>query len=168
VVFLARIIDAPIDEKELTRFVSTPASGGIVVFAGIVRNQHEGRAVTSLEYHAARPLADSKLAAICLEVLQDMSIHRVAAVHRTGHLAIGEASVVVAASAAHREDAFRGARRLIDRIKEALPVWKKEHFEDGGAEWAPGFTIGSADRTPGFTSITTPVDRNSGTVTEEV
>lgn len=147
--YLALISEGLLDERELVRFVSTAASGGIVVFSGVVRNQHEGRAVNSIEYSAARPLADEKLASICREVLEDAAIHRVAAAHRTGHLQIGEASVIVAASAAHRDDAFRGARRLIDRIKEALPVWKKEHFADGSVEWAPGFTIRDSDRTAG-------------------
>jgi molybdopterin synthase catalytic subunit len=149
VTFLALLAEGLLDERELVRFVSTAASGGIVVFSGVVRNQHEGRAVNSIEYSAARPLADEKLAAICREVLEDRAIHRVAAAHRTGHLQIGEASVIVAASAAHREEAFQGARRLIDRIKEVLPVWKREHFADGSVEWAPGFTIRDADRSSG-------------------
>jgi molybdopterin synthase catalytic subunit len=149
VTFFALITEGLLDERELVRFVSMAATGGIVVFSGIVRNQHEGRAVNSIEYSAARPLADEKLASICREVLEDSAIHRVAAAHRTGHLQIGEASVIVAASAAHRDDAFRGARRLIDRIKEVLPVWKKEHFADGSVEWAPGFTIRDSDRSAG-------------------
>ena len=147
--FQALITEGLLDERELVRFVSTAASGGIVVFSGIVRNQHEGRAVNSIEYSAARPLADEKLAAICREVLENAAIHRVAAAHRTGHLQIGEASVIVVASAAHREEAFQGARRLIDRIKEVLPVWKREHFADGTVDWAPGFTIRDSDRSSG-------------------
>jgi len=145
-----RIAADPIDEGELTRFVSTPASGGIVFFCGVVRDHHAGREVVSIEYSAARPLADVRLAALAAEVLAaESSLHRVAAVHRLGHLAVGEASVAVAASAAHRDAAFRGARRLIDRIKEVLPVWKREHFAGGEAVWAPGFTIAPADRGEG-------------------
>jgi molybdopterin synthase catalytic subunit len=149
VTFLAQITDGLLDDRELVRFVSTAGSGAIVVFSGVVRNQHAGRAVTSIEYFAARPLADEKLASICREVLEDSAVHRVAAAHRTGHLQIEEASVIVAASAAHREEAFRAARRLIDRIKEVLPVWKREHFADGTVEWAPGFTIADADKSSG-------------------
>lgn len=147
---LARLGDEPIDEGELTRFVATPASGAVVSFSGVVRDHHAGRAVVSIEYSAARPLADVRLAALAAEVLAaESALHRVAAVHRLGHLAVGEASVVVAASAAHRDAAFRGARRLIDRIKETLPVWKREHFAEGDAAWAPGFTIAPADRGEG-------------------
>ena len=82
VTFLALISEGLLDERELVRFVSTAASGGIAVFSGIVRNQHEGRAVNSIEYSAARPLADEKLAAICREVLEDEAIHRVGEARR--------------------------------------------------------------------------------------
>lgn len=145
--FLVRIVETPLDETELLRFVTTPASGGIVVFSGVVRDHHAERDVIAIEYRAAQPLAEAKLAALCREIGEDGSVHRVAAVHRVGRLVVGEASVVVAASAAHREAAFRGARLLIDRIKEVLPVWKREQFADGTVEWAPGFTIAEADRT---------------------
>lgn len=138
-----RITDAEIDEAELARFVATPASGGIVTFSGVVRDHHAGRAVVSIEYSTVRPLADTKLHEICERVLQDETIHRVAAAHRVGHLEVGQTSVVVAASAAHREDAFRAARALIDLVKQILPIWKREHFADGTAEWAEGFTVGT-------------------------
>jgi molybdopterin synthase catalytic subunit len=138
---LVRITESPIDEAELARFVATRSSGAIVTFSGVVRDHQGGRAVTSIEYSTVRPLADTKLLALCEEILADDTIHRVAASHRVGHLEVGETSVVVAASAAHREDAFRAARLLIDRIKEVLPIWKREHFADGTAEWAEGFSI---------------------------
>jgi molybdopterin synthase catalytic subunit len=146
---LVRIDSAPLRSTELEGFVATPASGGIVVFAGVVRDHHDGRAVRRIEYAAAAPLAEAKLAEIAGEALRDSAIHRVAAVHRVGLLEVGEASVIVAASAAHRDDAFRVARFLIDRIKETLPVWKREHFVDGTAEWAEGFAIRFADRSTG-------------------
>jgi molybdopterin synthase catalytic subunit len=117
-----------------------------VVFSGVVRNRHEGRAVLRIDYSAARELAEKQLAAVAQEVLEATGVHRVAAVHRLGLLEVGEASVIVAASAEHRAEAFEAARRLIDRIKEVLPVWKKEHFEDGTAEWAPGFSVREEDR----------------------
>ena len=94
--------------------------------------------VTAIDYSAASGLALAQLEAVCREILEDPEIHRVAAVHRTGHLVVGEASVVVAASAAHRRAAFRGAQRLIDRIKEVVPVWKHEHFVEGDSRWVPG------------------------------
>ncbi len=140
---LVKITDAEIDAEALARFVATPASGAVVTFSGIVRDHQGGREVVSIEYSTVRPLADTKLHEICEEVLADKAIHCVAAAHRVGHLEVGETSVVVAASAAHREDAFRAARKLIDRIKQVLPIWKREHFADGTAEWAEGFAVGA-------------------------
>jgi molybdopterin synthase catalytic subunit len=143
--FLVRIGPEPLDPRELERFVAGPGSGGIVVFHGVVRDHHRGRDVLRVEYEAVVPLARAILAEIAREVLREPGADRVAAVHRTGILEVGEASVVVAASAAHRDDAFRAARRLIDRIKEVLPVWKREHFADGSAAWAQGFAIRETD-----------------------
>jgi len=143
---LVRIGPEPLDERELTRFVATPASGGVVTFSGVVRDHHEGRSVQRIEYSAAGELAAAKLADLASELLAEPAIHRVAAVHRTGLLEVGEASVIVAASAAHRAEAFAAARRFIDRIKEVLPVWKLEHYADGTREWAPGFEVPEADR----------------------
>jgi molybdopterin synthase catalytic subunit len=145
---LVRVTAEPLDERELTAFVTTPASGGVVLFSGVVRNEHEGRAVTGIAYSAAEGLAEAQLARVAAETLADPDVHRVAAFHRTGELAVGEASVMVAASAAHRDAAFRAARRLIDRIKEVVPVWKHEHFADGTSAWAPGFTVSPADHAP--------------------
>lgn len=143
------VTTGPLSEGAIASYVATPASGGVVVFSGIVRDHHEGRAVVAIEYTAVESLAAAKLRDIALEVLDDAAVHRVAAVHRIGHLEVGEASVMVAASAAHRADAFRAAQRLIDRIKEVVPVWKHEHFADGTKSWAPGFTPSVADRRPG-------------------
>jgi molybdopterin synthase catalytic subunit len=143
---LTRITREPLEEDELRRFVGTPASGAVVSFAGVVRDHHDGREVHRIEYAAVIPLAEAKLRDLAREVLEDVGVHRVAAVHRLGTLGVGEASVLVAASAAHRDVAFRVARRLIDRIKEVLPVWKKEHFADGTAAWAKGFAVPEGDR----------------------
>ncbi|GJM45630.1 MAG: hypothetical protein DHS20C21_24720 [Gemmatimonadota bacterium] len=148
---LVEVVTHPIDPAALSAFVGTPGSGGVVTFSGNVRNEHQGRGVVSIEYSAVPELARAKLADLAAEVLRDPEIHRVAAVHRTGLLRVGEASVVVAASAAHREAAFRAARALIDRIKQVVPVWKNERFDDGTTEWAPGFSVPEADRSPGVT-----------------
>ena len=144
---LVRIGSEPLDVAELARFVTTPASGGIVTFSGVVRDHHDGRPVQRIEYSAAQRLAAAKLADLATEALADPAIHRVAAVHRTGLLEVGEASVIVAAAAAHRAEAFACAHRLIDRIKEVLPVWKLEHHADGSREWAAGFQVAEEDRT---------------------
>jgi molybdopterin synthase catalytic subunit len=146
---LTEITSEPLSESKLTAFVTTPASGGVVLFSGVVRNHHEGREVERIEYVGVESLARTKLAEIAAEALADADVHRVAAVHRVGLLEVGEASVMVAASAAHRDQAFAAARRLIDRIKEVLPIWKHEHFTDGTVEWAPGFSVAESDRRPG-------------------
>jgi molybdopterin synthase catalytic subunit len=99
-----------------------------------------------LEYSAAEPLATAKLRELVEETLAEHDVHRAAAVHRTGPVAIGEASVIVAASASHREEAFRAARHLIDRIKQVLPVWKKERFADGEESWVAGTPVEESGR----------------------
>lgn len=138
------LTEAPLREADLVAFVTTAGSGGVVVFSGVVRNRHQGRGVLRIDYSAAKTLAEAQLAGIAREVLEVAGVHRVAAFHRLGRLEVGEASVIVAASAEHRAEAFEAARRMIDRIKEVLPVWKKEHFDDGTAEWAAGFSVPDA------------------------
>jgi molybdopterin synthase catalytic subunit len=143
---LTGVRESVLREEELVGFVRTPESGGVVCLSGIVRNHHEGRGVLRMEYSAATSLAESQLRRIAQESLEVPGVHRVAVLHRTGTLEVGEASVIVAASAAHREEAFQAARRLIDRVKEVVPVWKREHFDDGTTGWVPGFTIADGDR----------------------
>jgi molybdopterin synthase catalytic subunit len=148
---LTRVTDEPLRDAELVGFVTVPEAGGVVTFSGVVRNHHRGRTVLRIDYEAVEALASRKLRELAEEVLSSTEVHRVAAIHRTGTVEIGEASVIVAASASHREEAFRAARTLIDRIKEVLPVWKHEHFADGEKRWAPGCAVPAADRSPGPT-----------------
>ncbi len=143
---LCRVTAERLRENELLEFVSVPAAGGVVLFAGNVRNHHEGRGVLRIDYTAVDSLAARKLDELAEETLGRFDVHHVAAVHRTGRVEVGEASVLVAASASHREEAFAAAHHLIDRIKQVLPVWKHEHFADGAVEWAPGFTVPEDDR----------------------
>jgi molybdopterin synthase catalytic subunit/molybdopterin converting factor small subunit len=120
--------------------VMTAASGAAVVFEGVVRNHHEGRAVERLEYEAYASMAERQLAAVREEILAefaDREVHDLAAHHRIGGLEVGEISLLVAVSAAHRQDAFEAALRAVDRIKETVPVWKKEYGPDG-AHWQEG------------------------------
>jgi molybdopterin synthase catalytic subunit len=120
--------------------VMTPASGAAVVFEGVVRDHHEGRAVLRLEYEAYAEMAERQLRAVADEVLadfRDREVHAIAAHHRVGPLDVGETSLVVAVSAAHRRDAFEAALRTVDRIKETVPVWKKE-FGPDGSHWQEG------------------------------
>ena len=130
-----RITEAPIDEAEVRARVATPESGAIVVFLGVVRNHAEGRTVRSLEYEAYPPMAERKMEEIAEEAEARWPIHRIAVVHRIGHLEIGEASIAIAVSSAHRRDAFEACAYMMDRIKEDVPIWKKEHWADGEAHW---------------------------------
>ncbi len=129
---LYQVTDQPLSEAALTAAVAHPEAGGIVVFSGVVRNETGGRPVKFLEYEAHAPMAEAKMREIGKAVRARWpSVKQVAMVHRVGRLEIGEASVMVAVSAAHRREAFEACRFAIDRLKESVPVWKKEHFEDG-------------------------------------
>ena len=134
------ITEEPLDRDALRDLVATDASGAVVLFEGVVRNHHEGRAVARLEYEAYAPMAERQMAAVGDEVLAeyvDREVHAIAAHHRVGMLEIGDVSLLVAVSAAHRGDAFEAALRAVDRIKETVPVWKREHGVDGSM-WQEG------------------------------
>lgn len=119
---------------EVLAAVEDPAAGGVVSFTGLVRADDGGRVVTSLEY-TAHPSALGLMTSVVQAVASSLPVVRVAAVHRVGLLAIGDVAVVVAASAAHRDQAFVAARRLIDDIKDQVPIWKHQLFADGSQEW---------------------------------
>ena len=134
------VTEAPLEVQALRDLVMTPASGAAVVFEGVVRDHHEGRDVLRLEYEAYVPMAEKQLRAVAGEVMADFAdreVHDLAIHHRIGTLEIGETSLVVAVSAAHRKDAFDAALRAVDRVKETVPVWKKEHGTDG-THWQEG------------------------------
>jgi molybdopterin synthase catalytic subunit len=114
--------------------VEDPRAGGVVSFTGVVRDHDGGRDVRELEY-SAHPDAEAALRAVAEAVARDLPVHGLAAVHRTGLLQVGDVAVVVAASAAHRGQAFEAARRLIDDLKASVPVWKRQVFADGEQEW---------------------------------
>jgi molybdopterin converting factor subunit 1 len=129
-----RVSDAPLDLEEVVRAVSADAHGGIVTFTGVVRNLSHGKKILKLEYEAYRPMAERKMAEIGRKIADEIAGVRVAIVHRVGTLTVGEAAVVIAASAPHRAQAFEACRAAIDRLKESVPIWKKEIAEDG-EEW---------------------------------
>ena len=131
---LLALRDTPLDVAEVLAAVEDPAAGGVVSFTGVVRDHDGGRGVTELEY-VAHPDAARALQAVAEAVAADLPVHGLAAVHRTGLLAVGDVAVVVAASAAHRGQAFEAARRLIDDLKASVPVWKRQVFDDGEQEW---------------------------------
>jgi molybdopterin synthase catalytic subunit len=124
----------PIDIEALEQAVADPAAGATVTFAGTTRNGNAGRVVLRLEYEAYEPMALSEMRKLMREAGERFKIVRIAIQHRIGFVAIGETSVAIAVSAAHRAEAFEACRFAIDRLKEVVPVWKKEYFE-GGEVW---------------------------------
>jgi molybdopterin converting factor subunit 1 len=129
----------PIDPLKVTALVAEPGTGGIVTFAGVVRDNNLGRQVRYLEYEAYPEMAEAKMRQVVAEARERWpEIRGVAVIHRTGHLEIGEMAVLVAVGSPHRDDgAFEAARYVIDRTKEIVPIWKKEVWTDG-AEWLEG------------------------------
>jgi len=131
---MIRLTDQPIVVDDLLQAVADPAAGAVVLFVGTTRDHNEGRSVERLEYEAYAGMAESEIAKIADEARARWPIARLAVVHRTGVVPIGSASVAIAVSSAHRGDAFAAARFAIDRLKEVVPIWKKEFFA-GGAVW---------------------------------
>jgi MoaE-MoaD fusion protein len=129
-----RIVRSRIDIAALEAAVADPGAGAIATFVGMTRNENSGRRVLRLEYEAYEPMALSEMRKLAEEAGQRWKITRAAITHRIGVVEIGEASVAIAVSAPHRAEAFSACRFLIDRIKEIVPIWKKEHFE-GGEIW---------------------------------
>lgn len=133
-----RVSEARINESELVGKVGDPGAGAVVVFLGTVRDHSPGKeGVTHLEYEAYREQVEAKISAIVAEAQQNWPLLGVVVEHRVGRVELGEASVGVAVSSAHRAEAFEAARYLIDELKQRAPIWKKEHWP-GGAEWAEG------------------------------
>ena len=126
------VVEHALSPDAVAARVDDAGAGGVVIFSGVVRNETGGRPVTFLEYEAHAPMAEAKLREIARALRRRWpGVRRVAILHRVGRLAIGEASVVIAVSAAHRGDAFEACRYAIDTLKQTVPVWKKEHFADG-------------------------------------
>ena len=134
---LYELVRAAIDPAALVQFVRAGQDGAIVAFDGFVRNESHGRATKQLEYEAYEPMALAKIREIGAQIHEEFAVHRVAMVHRLGRLEIGETSVFIAVSAPHRAAAFDACRFAIDTLKRAVPIWKKEYFQDG-AVWAEG------------------------------
>jgi molybdopterin synthase catalytic subunit len=135
---LVRISAGPIPVDEALAFVGDPGAGGTCLFVGTVRDRSDAGDVTGLHYEAWEELATRRLGEIAEEMLARWPIRRVAILHRIGELAIGEASVVVACSAPHRAEAFDACRHGIERLKEDVPIWKKEALVSGEALWVMG------------------------------
>jgi molybdopterin synthase catalytic subunit len=131
---LCDLREEPLSVDEVLAAVDDPAAGGVNLFVGVVREQDHGEAVDHLDY-SAHPSALDRLREVAEGVAAEFDIVALAAVHRTGQLLIGDTAVLVAASAAHRAEAYEASRALIDRLKATVPVWKHQVFEDGNEEW---------------------------------
>lgn len=123
----------PIDAAELEAFVSAAEHGAVVTFRGVVRNHDHGSAVTGLDYQA-HPDASRFLEECCRTVADETGLS-IAAVHRIGALTVGDTALVATAAAAHRAEAFAACERLVELIKARVPIWKRQHLDDGVTEW---------------------------------
>ena len=132
-----RVTDGPLDLGALVEEVRDPSAGAIATFVGTTRDRSRGRTVTHLEYDAYPEMAERKMRQILDEVAQRWPEQRAAIVHRVGKLEVGEASVVIAVASPHRGESFEACRYVIDRVKQEVPIWKKEVFTDGEA-WVEG------------------------------
>ena len=128
------IVEGRIDESELVEKVASPRAGAIVTFHGVVRDNSLGRKVLYLLYEAYPPMAIKEMEKIEAEVRQRWEVEKFAITHRIGRLEIGEASVIIAVSSPHRKEALDACHFAIDRLKQTVPVWKKEYWE-GGEVW---------------------------------
>jgi molybdopterin synthase catalytic subunit len=135
---LTRLQESPLSLDEVSQAVADPAAGAVCTFTGTVRDHSDAGSVTGLTYEAWHELAEQRLAELANEMLERWPLCRVAIVHRVGELAVGEASVIVAVSAAHRAEAFEACRHGIERLKADVPIWKKEGLVSGDAHWVMG------------------------------
>jgi molybdopterin synthase catalytic subunit len=134
VVRLVDIRETPLDVGEVLSALADRAAGGVDVFVGTVRDHDHDQGVTGLDY-SAHPTALQRMVEVAERIAEKYDVIAVAAVHRVGRLAIGDAAVVVATAAAHRGEAFEASRALIDELKATVPIWKHQVFTDGTDEW---------------------------------
>ncbi len=131
------LVRRPIPSQEIADSIKAGEDGAVVIFEGIVRNHTREKRTLYLDYEAYMPMAVNQLEKLCQEALEKFAVRDLRIVHRLGRLEIGETSVLIVVAAAHRGTAFEACRWLIDTLKKTVPIWKKEHFEDG-AVWADG------------------------------
>ncbi|WP_341228832.1 molybdenum cofactor biosynthesis protein MoaE [Nocardioides salarius] len=134
VVRLVDLRETPLEVEEVLASLDDDAAGGLTLFVGRVRDHDGGKGVVGLDY-SAHPTALARLRQVCEQVAADHDVQGVAALHRTGSLAIGDVAVVVATVASHRGQAFAASRDLIDTLKSEVPIWKHQRFTDGQDEW---------------------------------
>ena len=132
------ILTTPIDTAAWQARLAHPQAGGLVVFAGVVRDHHQGRAVTCLDYEGHVPLASRAGSRILAEASGRWPLLRALGCHRIGHLEVGETAVWIGVASAHRADAFAACAWIMDQVKATVPIWKRETFVDGTVVWAEG------------------------------
>jgi molybdopterin synthase catalytic subunit len=132
---MIRLTTEPINYAALTEQVRRNDCGAVALFLGTVRELTEGRQTLALDYEAYPAMAEKKMAEIERETRERWPVGEMAMVHRLGHLKLGDVSVAVAVSCPHRSQAFEACRFAIDRVKEIVPIWKKENWADGSTEW---------------------------------
>ena len=138
---MIELTEQVIDSAALLHRVSSPEAGAVVLFLGTTREWTEGRQTVALDYECYREMAEHKLAQLEEAARQRWEITDCTLIHRLGRVAVGEASVAIAVSAPHRNDAFEAGRWLIDTLKTEVPIWKKENWVDGSSQWVhPGQT----------------------------
>jgi molybdopterin synthase catalytic subunit len=142
---MIRLTREPIDHQALTEQVRSPHCGAVVTFLGTVRDLTGDKVTVALDYEAYPGMAEKKLAEIEADVRGRWTVGDIAMVHRLGHMDVGEVSVAVAVSCPHRADAFAACRHAIDRLKELVPIWKRERWADGSTEWVHPESAGAAD-----------------------
>ncbi len=152
---ICRVTESPIDMAELLADVGAPEVGGVCSFMGLVRSHSRGQRVTHIEYYAYREMAERKMRQVAEEIEERFGVTHLAMAHRVGTLQIGEVAVGIAAASAHRDASFKACRYAIDRIKQIVPIWKKEFGEDG-AVWVEECPVDVASAGPAEEGKTKP------------
>lgn len=132
------VTEAPLDSAAIRAAALDPSAGAVVLFEGCARDSHEGRPVALLAYEAFVPMAEAELARLREEAMARFGLVRCLIHHRLGEVPLLEAAVVVAAASPHRREAFEAAAWIMDRIKERVPIWKRERYQDGAQTWVEG------------------------------
>lgn len=132
---------SPIDRDAVRKAIADPAAGAVLLFEGTVRNHSDGlTGIIALEYEAQVSMAAKVIAAILEKTRSEISVERILVQHRLGRVELGEATILIAVSAAHRDEAYRASRMIIDGIKHQAPIWKREILPDGSGQWSQGCT----------------------------
>lgn len=145
---MAELIHGPIDVSRMLTGAIRPDCGAVTLFLGTTRDHHKGRAVERLAYEAYEPMALAALETLESQARQRFALASCAIAHRLGDVPIGDASVAVVVSAAHRAAAFDASRWAMDELKRAVPIWKKEYFDGGGEAWVDGTSLATAAEKP--------------------